>query len=247
VGGRLTLPPVVADLTTIVVTGKFAPFVMSPTWLKEQELINDNQSRDVEFELLIPNQAATFTVGWLKVVSNPQAIQLETKDQAETERMRDLAVNVIRALNETEVANLGINRNIHFSAPNTEEWHAVGDHLVHNDVWEGVLHLAGMRSVTFWGYRTDQFGGRVHVQVEPSFVYPPGVFLAYNDHYDLTTGHQVPASRSPADQAPESGESTLEKREVAITVLEENWQPSLQLFNQIFKKVADQMSLVDDL
>jgi hypothetical protein len=138
---------------------------------------------------------------------------------------------------------LGINRNVHFSVDGDKEaWHAVGDHLVHNEIWQGVLHLVGMRSVTYWSERTDEYAGRIHVQVEPSLVYPPGVFLAYNDHYDLTKRTKVPATRAELDVSqPDNSQPSLDKVGVAITVIEENWQESMQLFNQVFQRIADQM------
>jgi hypothetical protein len=231
----MPLPPIAADLMTIVVTGDLRPVIISPAWLRDRDLIGDAEVQQARFELLIPSEAAIFEAGWLRCQANPQSLQFETKNQPEFERLRDLAVGVLRGFPDMPIMHMGINRNVHFTVNDLGAWHSVGDQLVHNEIWDDVLHLAGMRSVTYWGVRTDGYGGRIHVQVEPSVRYPPGVFLAYNDHYDLSRTEVVPENRVQfTANSTENNDVTAEKISVAVEVLTNDWADSMRRFNDVF-------------
>jgi hypothetical protein len=242
----MTLPPVAAESATVVVTGQWRPVTVSPKWLRDHDLIGDAELNRSSFELLIPNEAATFEAGWLRCQANAQVIQFETQQPAEFERLRDLAAGFLREQSGTMITHMGINRNAHFRIADQNEWHAIGDRLVHNEIWEGILHLPGMRSVTYWGIRTDGYGGRIHVQVEPSLPFPPGVFVAYNDHYDLSKDKKVPSSRDEFGmEGSEDSSSTEEKIAVAIEVLNVNWSDSMQRFNVILEALFARVGASD--
>jgi hypothetical protein len=242
----MSLPPIAADVVTIVLTGSFRPVTISPGWLHQQGLIGDADFAATSYELLIPQEAINFRTGWLHCVANPQTLIFDTGQQSEFERLRDLAVGVLRGQADKAVGLMGINRQIHFSVTDQSIWHAVGDGLVHNEIWENVLHVTGMRSVIYWGIRTDGYGGRVHVQVEPSLKFPPGVFLAYNDHYDLTKGRLTPSNRDEVDYSEsENVNITVEKIPVAIEILTEQWTASMRRFNEIFQRLCDRTGISD--
>lgn len=242
----MELPPVAADLASVVITGPMRPVVISPAWLRDIDLIGDSELKKANFELLIPNEATTFQAGWLRVIASPQSLEVQTTQEVEFERLRDVMLGILRARDDAGIAMMGINRTVHIKLSDIELWHAVGDSLVHNELWDGVLHLPGMRSVTYWGVRTDGYGGRIHVQVEPSFQFPPGVFLAYNDHYDLSKVESIPASRTDAGFGrPENTEITIEKVAVAKEILTDKWTESMNLSNTVVERVFSQIGQSD--
>ena len=242
----MTLPPLAADASTIVITGAFKPVDITPTWMQENGLIGDADQKKAQFELLIPGEAITFTAGWFRCQINPQSFQLETSEESEFERLRDLAVNTLRTMLERPVSQMGINRIVHISIADQDIWHTIGDHLVNNKMWDKVLHLAGMRTVSFWGVRTDGYGGKINVQIEPSMRFPPGLFIAYNDHYDLTANKSWPTTRDEfATMPPEDTEETVEKIPVAIQILNDNWAASTRLFYDVLETVWRQGQIRD--
>lgn len=242
----MELPPIAADLVSVVITGPMQPVVISPAWLREIDLIGDSELQQAKIELLIPNETTIFQAGWLRVLANPQSLEVQTTQEAEFERLRDVMLGILRARENSAIALMGINRTVHFKLSNSGLWHAVGDHLVNNELWEGVLHLSGMRSVTYWGARTDGYGGRIHVQVEPSLQFMPGVFLAYNDHYDLSKVQKIPASREEEGfNRTESSEPTTEKVSVAKEILTDNWMKSMNLFNVVLERIFSQIGQSD--
>jgi hypothetical protein len=243
----MELPPIAADLASVVITGPMRPVVISPAWLREIDLIGDSELKQANFELLIPNEATRFQAGWLRVLANPQSLEVQTTQEVEFERLRDLMLGILRARDNDTIAMMGINRTAQIKLNDRDLWHAVGDQLVNNELWEGVLHLPGMRSVTYWGARTDGYGGRIHVQVEPSFQFQPGIFVAYNDHYDLSKVERIPTRRTDeAFSRTENTEVTTEKVAVAKDILTDNWTESMNLFNAVLGRIFSQMGQADD-
>jgi hypothetical protein len=238
----VTAPPMAAELLSVVVRGRFGLLNLSPGWLREKELIGDAEIEDVAYDLYIPGEASVFRAGWARVVVQREVLELQTQQQEESERIRDLAVGLLAAADEIPVSALGINSNAHFVVKNTAQWNAIGDNLVSNDIWDGVLPASGMRSVVFWTGRPDSYAGRIQIQIEPSFAYAPGIFIAYNDHYDLTKVEHQPSTRQEAQALarPENQEATIAKRDVAIEVLTNNWQPSMDRLAAVTAQVWQQ-------
>lgn len=237
----MSLPPLVSDICQVVLRGNFKPVNISPRWLREKDLIGDPENEEAVFEALIPDELAVFNAGWLRCQNMPDSLHLQTDQQAEVEPLRDLAVGILRIL-DRPVSLLGINRLVHFSVRNAKQWHSVGDHVVHNELWNGILHAPGLRAATYWGQRSDRYAGRIQVQIEPSTVAHPGIFVSYNDHYDLTIVDQQPTSREEFDRMsrPENIAATLDKVTVAEEILIDQWDSSLQLSARIIERVAGQ-------
>ena len=167
----MTLPPLASDLLSIVVRGDFKPVTISPNQLYKDKLIGEVECADSTIEVRIPGEASIFNAGWLRCQATVNSLELQTEQEAEQERLRDLAVGLLKSSPAKPIAALGINRQVHFPVQSLDTWHAVGDSLVHNEVWTGILNAPGMRSVIFWGERADQYTGRMQIQVEPSFAH----------------------------------------------------------------------------
>jgi hypothetical protein len=242
----MELPPIAADLASIVITGPMRPVVISPSWLREIDLIGDSELEQANFELLIPAEATIFQAGWLRVLANPQSLEVQTTQEVEFERLRDVMLGILRARDDAAIAMMGINRTVHVKLNDRGLWHAVGDHLVNNELWEGILHLPGMRSVTYWGARADGYGGRIHVQVEPSYQFQPGIFVAYNDHYDLSKVEKILTLRTDEGfNRAEDTEVSAEKVAVAKEILTDNWMESMNLFNAVLERTFSQTGQSD--
>ena len=238
----MSLPELVSDFYQVVLRGNFRPVTISPIWLRDHDLIGDPELEEAVFEILIPNEIALFNAGWLRCQATQDNLTLQTDQQAEVERLRDLAIGILLLSEERPVSLLGINRLTHFIVANADQWHSIGDHVVHNELWDGILNIAGMRVATYWGQRSDKYAGRIQVQVEPFFTVPFGIAVSYNDHYDLTTVAKQPTTRSELNalNRPENIEATIEKIAIAIEVLTDQWEASSQLSTRVIERVAEQ-------
>lgn len=238
--------PLASDLVAVVVRGDFRPVVISPAWLKEKQLIGEAECSDSAFEALIPNEVSIFRAGWLRCQNTPDMLQFQTDQEAESERLRDLTAAVLRELDENPISQLGINRHVHAAVSTVSQWNSIGDSVVRNDMWGDVLNGPGMRSVTYWANRTDSYGGRIQVQIEPSALVAPGLYVSYNDHYDLTRVEFQPQTRAEAQalNRPDNIEVTTEKVPIAIEVLTGEWGPSLRRSVDILEQIWKQANVL---
>jgi hypothetical protein len=231
---------ILLDGISVVVKGRFNAAIFSPLWLLQQNLIGVSDFTDASIEV-ITNDFASFSTPWLMLQVLPDALQLTATDPAEFERVRDVAVGVLNALPHTPVAALGINRQVHFAANNSEHYHAIGDQLVPKAFWENLISLPVTRSVTVWGQRPDNYGGRVQIQVEPSVKFRGHVYVAHNDHFDLTTRDRQPTTRDEVWLASEEAapvEASAHKIPDAIAILNSSWASSIKRSTDVVNALA---------
>lgn len=238
-------PQLASDSLSIVVPGIYRPLPVSTHWLFENALIGDPEYDDREVELLLPGEVATFRVGAFRVHCQSDRLHVTTEDESEFERLRDLVSGILRLLPDVKVSQLGINRIVHFYASDEKSWNAIGDSLVNNGMWQGMLPLSGMRAASFWGVRDDKYAGSVQVKVEPSFSYPRAVFVSYNDHYDLSRVDSQPISRAELQQLSMPSvravvEPLAEKKAIAVEVLAGSWRDSMRRFDGILERIVEQ-------
>ena len=229
------------DQVSIVVKGHFNAAIFSPAWLLSQKLIGASEYADAEVEI-ISREFALFRTGWLTCQVTPDTFQLSTTEPAEFERARDAAVGVLGALPHTPVAALGINREIHFAARDSDQYHAVGDLLAPKDFWESLMVLPGTRQVVIWGQRPDRFGGREQISVEPSFQFQGHIFISHNDHFTLRIDESKPKTRDEAWSADARQAASLkpsaEKIPIVKEILGTEWVASIKRSNDVMEKIA---------
>jgi hypothetical protein len=219
-----------------VVKGHFKAAIFSPAWLWKQELIGPEEYGASEVEI-ISADVAKFSCLWLACLITPDTLQFSTNDDDEFERVRDAVVGVLRILDQTPVAALGINRAVRFQAGEVERWHAIGDALAPKAPWKGALRLPGMANITMWGVREDSYKGRIAVVVEPA---PQlGVAIVYNDHYELAIAEKQPDNRNdPALYHIElATEPTQDKAALALEILRDNFHSSMSRSTEMISHV----------
>jgi hypothetical protein len=218
--------PLSSDSLTIVVKGHFKAAIFSPAWMWKQELIGPEEYEASEVEI-ISADVAKFTCLWLRCLITRDTLQFSTDEDDEFERVRDAVVGVLRILDQTPVAALGINRAVKFQVGEIAEWHAIGDTLAPKAPWDGVLKVPGMANITMWGVREDLYKGRIAIAVEPAG--PLGVSIVYNDHYDLSVVDKQPDSRDDPTiySVDPVAEPTQDRAAVALEILRENLNSSI--------------------
>lgn len=238
----MAVPELAADHAAVVVRGRFDPKLVTPQWLGQQGILAEPEALRAEVQMLIPGEVVAFETSWFSCHIEASTIQIATKDPAEFERARDIAVGILRNSPNVAAMALGINRTVHFRVANWTQWHAVGDALADNQAWDGVLELPGLRSLTTWGTRPDQYWGRIQVQVEASNMFPCAIFVTYNDHFDLTTIEEQPRTREEALALNRNDDLgvTPEKANVAARILAEEWHTAIRRSNAVIERVARQ-------
>lgn len=220
----MTFPILARDFVSVVVKGTFNPAIFSPAWMHAQGLVGDAEYVAAEIEVIM-TELSLFKMKWLRCQVTQQDFTVSTAEPDEFERVRDVAVSVLRILHHTPIRLMGVNRHCHFEVGSVGEWHAIGDALAPKAPWEDVLRLPGMKSITIWGVRPDKHSGRIQVKVEPSnSVLPFGIFLSYNDHYELVEVDGQPSNRDDLFQkARELPAESSSKLDTAIAILANDW------------------------
>lgn len=172
----------------IVLRGQFNPALFHPAWFAAGELIR-KQEADAANIVMIHPSAAAFTVEWLQLNVTQDRFQVATTQAAYFEALRDLVVGTL-ALCTPPLRALGFNYMCHYRIDSMEISHAIGDRLAPKEHWKGLLDEPGLLDVTMQGKRRDNRAGYVQVQVQPSTLIKPGIYVAVNDHYQLVAGEE---------------------------------------------------------
>ncbi|MCU7822188.1 hypothetical protein [Kitasatospora sp. DSM 101779] len=210
-------PDLARDSMAVVVLGGFEPIKITPRWLRQENLIGPEDYESFEVEI-ISSSATIVTFDTIQVKALPDTLQVGSDTSADAEAVRDLAVGILLSGGATEVAALGINRMVHFSADSGRN-HIIGDSLAPKDMWSEVLPLAGLQNLNIRGARDDGYGGAVNVQVQPSVIIPSGVFVSVNDHYNLTRAPTPTDRDSVFDPEQNKPQRSPEKVAVARDIL----------------------------
>lgn len=208
------------QLTSIVFRGRFNPAIVQPHWLAAQGLIGPSEADGATIDIIHP-QVTQFRTEWLHINVSPDRFQFATTQEAYFELLRDLAVNVFTVLRYTPLEAFGVNREFHFRLRSDTALHEIRNTLAPRRCWEDLLSNPGMKSLVVQGARTDGRTGYVGVTVEASVKVIPGVYVAVNDHYQL----------SPALESPASAEHVIE-------IIPERWTSSMSEGLTIAEKIA---------
>lgn len=218
---------IAVESAAVVIRGPFNPVVFSPSWFADAELVGSAELNDSEIEVISP-EISSFRLGWLRFTATRDTLQLATEEVEELPRLRDATVGVLRTLHHQPVSVLGINRETHTLVGSADALNHLGDRISPKDIWSDFLDTPGVRSVTMWGARTDQWRGRINVRVEPSVVVPMAAFVSVNDHYELVEDTHEHDNRPNAYGSGDGQvEADPEKRQAAIEVLIKHWDSSM--------------------
>jgi len=223
---------------SVVVPGEYDPLLITPRWLREKDLIGaeDYDSYGIE---IISSGGTVVSFGSIVLRVLPDTLQVSTDAPDDAEAVRDLAAGILLSMprDTAGISAMGINRAVHFAVPQ-DAYHTVGDTLVPKGIWDGVLYLAGMVNVGLNGVREDGYDGGINVQVQPSNVVRPGVYVSINDHYTLTHT-EVPTDRNfPVDPELLNPQRSADKLQVAVKILTDDFATSRNRAQAIIDRVA---------
>lgn len=234
----MPVPALATDAAAVVVKGAFNPAIFSPSWLLARGLVGETESNDARIEL-ISRELAAFSMDWLTIQVTLDGLQLSTESIDETERLRDVAIGILKSLPHTPLAAMGLNRMVHYEAPDQATLHVIGDRLIPKQDWEGIVRFPATKSVAVIGIRPDddRFGGTVSIQVEPSTALPLGVYVAINDHFDLKIRDAPAVSRNDV-HLPTPMPPRAEALGVAVEILVDQWNRSRARSDKILSRLG---------
>lgn len=196
------------DTVNLILLGSFNPKIFQPAWFASEGLVSKEEADEADVRVVHPEISA-FTMNKITFEITRDRIVISAALEPLFKVIRDIAVGTFDLLHFTPIHSVGINREFHFQLDSVERWHALGHKIAPKEIWNDVLEKPGTRKLAIQGVRTDSYKGHVLVQVEPSFRVHPGIFVLFNDHYDVND-----------PQSATGAEGILE-------LLKANWQVSI--------------------
>ena len=233
-------PRVETESASIVINGAFNPAIFSSAWFLSEQLIGRKEYDAMQVQL-ISRDLTSIELGWLRVQATSDSFQASTADAEEYERLRDVAIGVLRTLPHTPVGALGVNHDAHYLVDSEESWHRLGDLLSPKKLWQEALSLPGMADITVWGVRPDKYGGRIQVSVQPSQRLAHGIFISCNDHFELEEALTQPMTRQEMVRAAPGVEATPGKNRIARVILAEEWDLCRERWKTIVSTILSQL------
>ncbi len=212
------MPPIVLEGSSIVFIGSFNPAIFHPSWYVRERLWGQTELEDAEVEIITADICSFHTEQYtLQVLNN--RFTVSTTQAPLYDALRDLAIGTFRILRHTPLAQLGLNRHVHFRLDSEEAWHGIGYKLAPKEHWQPILKNPGMGALTIVGMRPDGLDGAVNVRVEPSNRIENGLFVEINDHFEV--------------------DDTLARSAKAILgIAEEQWAESLRRADEIILHIG---------
>jgi hypothetical protein len=169
-----------------LVLGSFNPAIYHPVWFSNNGLIRKEEAEQATVQIVCP-QAASFSAEWFSLTVTPESFSIETCDPTKSHPVRDLTAGTFKILEHTPIRYFGFNRSSHFKLESEEIWHTFGHRLTPKEAWQPLLLRPGLRSLMIQGNRENCDAEAVHLRVEPSVKFQPGIFIHANQQYKLTS------------------------------------------------------------
>lgn len=209
----------VPDLETIaiVIVGDFNPAIFHPSWFSKEGLISEGEADSAEIKLVHSNYSS-FSLDWLKFEVTRNQMVFSSHQEAYYLILKDLAVGVFSLLYHTPINSFGINYFTHYRMRDRESYEGYFNAVAPFQFWDGIIEKPIVTRLSIkTEKRWDSMSGEINIAIEPSAQVDNGIFIHTNDHYELS-----------------SIKSSLEKIEVFMNIVKENWSScfsQLQLTN----------------
>jgi hypothetical protein len=205
------------ETSAIVLLGSFNPSIFQPAWLAEQGLLRREEADAAVIQIIHPEVTA-FTAGWLALQVTANQFLATSSDVNAHELVRDFAVGTFRVLEHTPVGAAGLNHAFHYGFPSYDLNVRLGDRIVPSEPWP-MLTNPLYTNLQITSERTDGKKGAVNVQVQPSLQVEGGLFVAVNDHFDLTEKEKPVAASAAVELLAECWDASRARAEDVVTGL----------------------------
>jgi len=170
---------------TIVLVGKFTPSILHPSWFSNAGLIRKNQTDAAKISIF-SYEIVKYSIEWLDFTAQLNRITLTTTQEAYFEPLRDLVLGTFSILDQTPIQMLGINYQMHFIPSSTLHWDDTEKKLRPPQSELTKLPLSRLESIKLSSVRPyNSYPGVFNFVAEPSAIFPDGIYISSNDHYEV--------------------------------------------------------------
>ena len=159
-----------ADTAKIVVMGDFNPAMFQPEWFRRHGLLRDAEidGATSSDELILSRRFVHFETDWLEFQVTPQRLFAKARRPSHFRPLRDLVAGILRVVEDTPVAFVGLVRVLVRGLDSQTEWHRLEDMLVSKEPWSEFFEEPGMLSLEITGAPPSERAAREVVKLTPA-------------------------------------------------------------------------------
>lgn len=190
-GRSLTLPrePKIWG-ASITVRGNFNPSIFHPMWYAKQKLVGDEAAEGAKIEV-VHSTVSKFEMDKIAYTVTADTFQILAQDITVQSAMIDVVKGTFQILEHIPIQRFGLNSFRHFEMDSEDQWHSVGDHFAQKGDWQEILDKPGMRTLVIEGKRKGCAATYTQIKLGPSVQVKHGIFIHFNEHYDLVERLQL--------------------------------------------------------
>lgn len=168
----------------LIFVGNFNPVIIQPFWLAYKGLIREEEGGSAKVEV-IHNELVKFAIGgWLNIQVTKARLELRTTQEPYFEPLKDLAIDIIKILNETPINSFGLNHIRHYILESDKQYFDFGNKIAPLNNWNGIMKDPRLLTLELLMNKPD--GGSVRIRVQPSDSLKKtknSIMTNINDHY----------------------------------------------------------------
>jgi hypothetical protein len=162
-----------------VFAGKFNPSIFHPILLENNEVIADAKLADLQ---VVSPQLTSFSIEEIVIQITPDQIMFECNSANKFVRLVDVICGILKIVEQTPIKAFTLNINKHFQLGKKENVSEFFSKFVNTGSFEDLVTKPIVRSLVLHEETSGAFPVRM-IRVEPSLVFPPGLFFDISNYY----------------------------------------------------------------
>jgi hypothetical protein len=170
----------------IIFVGNFNPVIIQPFWLTYKNLIREEEGLNAKVEV-IHNELVKFEIGgWLNIQVTKARLELRTTQEPYFEPLKDLAIDIIKILNETPLDSFGLNHIRHYILESDKQYFDFGNKIAPLNNWNFIMKDPRLLTLELLMNKPENGSVRIRVQPSDSLKNTKNAIMTnINDHFTI--------------------------------------------------------------
>ena len=148
------------EFYSVVLLGNFNPSMFHPSWLKERNIIGD-EDYNITDQVLVSDELTNFKVGdWLAITIQKQRAEFKILDSDKVVLMIDVITGCLGAMPITPITALGINKGYLLSLKDENDYYKLGKSLTPLSLWESEFNDPKLKKIVIENINGEHFNGK---------------------------------------------------------------------------------------
>ena len=177
------------QLCSVVLKGDFNPKIFQPAWFAMNNLIRPSEvddPKDTKIRIIHPS-VADFGLAWCNVLVTRDTFSVMSIQEIAFEPIRDLVIGTFQVLHHTPITKVGINHDRHYKFKAGNSADKFFSKNIDINLWKKLLPAPKVNALIIKYDRQDNYKGAINIKIEPSDKIKDGIFIAINDHFEITS------------------------------------------------------------